>query len=142
MLPTWVDLYFSVYVDYRERVVIVVRSALAFSSEPELLSALSHVEKALASVDPSRNALLIDSRAAPALSPALEPALSAWSARVFDPFRPCAVLVATFAGTTQAKRLKSRTIGSVLITTSALEAGKHVGFEQLASVIDNLARLR
>lgn len=142
MLPTWVDRHFRVYVDYRDRIVIVVRSALAFGSELELMAALSQVEKALATLDPTRNALLIDSRAAPAISAALEPPLSAWSARVFDPFRPCAVLVATTSGATQAKRLKSRTVGTVLITSSAAEAGKHVGFKNLAAVIDDLQRVR
>ncbi len=116
--PVWQNDYYAVLVDAPLAIVWNVRSSKPFASLEELEASVASVCRCLDGLGRSRNALLLDVRAAPGRNdPAFEAALDRLRPLWFRGFRRVGVLVQSVVGELQAQRYARRDSIKRLITS-------------------------
>lgn len=134
MLKVWSDNFWTVSVDYRRKLVIVTRSTTPFVDADTIETSHFRLGREIASYALRCRALLLDSRPAPTIAPALEGAFIASATRIHRLFHTCAVLVRP-SGVAHGKQVRSRLLSTCLVTSVPADAGAHIGVVDLATLL-------
>lgn len=134
MLRVWSDSFWTVSVDYLRKLVIVERSTTPFVDADAIERSHAKLGREIASYALRCRALLLDSRPAPKIAPALEGEFIASATRIHRLFQSCAVIVRP-SGVAHGKHVRSRLLSNCLVTSSPTEAGTHIGVPEIAKLL-------